>query len=335
MNLIIIPASLAPALQSVLRVVAGLLFLEHGTGKLLGFPAWLPFIDKMPEGMVDFTGTLELVGGVLIVLGLFTRPVAFVLAGFMAVAYFMAHFPMSFFPAKNTGEPAVLYCFVFLYLAAAGPGPWSIDRIEHQAPRREGNRTARGSPRADFLSAPRSTTVAVARKSPAFGGRAEERVEAATRDKAGRRLVRRRAGPTAATRPDVRGSASAAGAPSARPRARATRRRPRPAGGSSVRASAPGGGGPSRPCVITLGNGPTSSAEGAGAARRWRPRRGVAQPARDRTRWRPDDPSASGGSTARWAAGPAATGAIADCDGTRSAGRTGGSGTSSSGRPAD
>ena len=124
----ILPQSWAPALHSVLRIVAGLLFLEHGTGKLIGFPAGLPFIDKMPAGLLYFTGTIELVGGVLIVLGLFTRPVAFVLSGFMAVAYFMAHFPMSFFPAINYGEPAVLFCFVFLYLAAAGPGPWSLDR---------------------------------------------------------------------------------------------------------------------------------------------------------------------------------------------------------------
>lgn len=127
-TLTVIPKTLAPALQSVLRIVAGLAFLEHGTGKLLGFPHGLPFIDKMPAGLLYFTGTIELVGGVLIVLGLFTRPVAFVLSGFMAVAYFMAHFPMSFFPAINFGEPALLYCFIFLYLAAAGPGPWAIDK---------------------------------------------------------------------------------------------------------------------------------------------------------------------------------------------------------------
>jgi len=103
-------------------------FLEHGTGKLLAFPAGLPFIDKMPPGLLYDTGGMEFVGGVLVVVGLFTRPVAFVLSGFMAAAYFMAHFPQSFFPAINFGEPAVLFCFVFLYLAAAGPGPWSIDR---------------------------------------------------------------------------------------------------------------------------------------------------------------------------------------------------------------
>jgi putative oxidoreductase len=116
-----------PALLSVLRIMTGLLFLEHGTGKLLGFPAGLPFIDKMPAGLLYFTGTMELVGGLLITIGLFTRPVAFILSGFMAAAYFMAHFPMSFFPAINMGEPAVLYCFIFLFIAAAGPGPWAVD----------------------------------------------------------------------------------------------------------------------------------------------------------------------------------------------------------------
>jgi putative oxidoreductase len=127
-SLTVIPRSLAPVLQSLLRIVAGLAFMEHGTGKLIGFPHGLPFIDQMPTGLLYFTGTMELVGGALIVLGLFTRPVAFILSGFMAAAYFMAHFPVSFFPAINMGEPAVLYCFIFLYLAAAGAGPWAIDR---------------------------------------------------------------------------------------------------------------------------------------------------------------------------------------------------------------
>jgi putative oxidoreductase len=123
------PARFAPYLLSALRIAAGLAFLEHGTGKLLGFPAGLPFIDKMPTGLLYFTGTMELVGGVLITIGLFTRPVAFILSGFMAAAYFMAHFPMSFFPAINMGEPALLYCFIFLFLVAAGPGPWAIDKV--------------------------------------------------------------------------------------------------------------------------------------------------------------------------------------------------------------
>lgn len=118
----------APEVLSALRIVTGLLFLEHGTGKLLGLPAGMPFLDKMPTGMLYFTGGMELVGGVLITIGLFTRPVAFVLSGYMAAAYFMAHFPMSFFPVINMGDAAVLFCFIFLYLAAAGPGPWALDK---------------------------------------------------------------------------------------------------------------------------------------------------------------------------------------------------------------
>jgi len=127
MDLAIIPASWAPKLQAVLRIMVGLTFLEHGTGKLLGFPA-LNGLDKMPHALLLFTGAMELVGGVLIVIGLFTRPVAFVLSGFMAAAYFMVHFPMGYFPAVNYGEAAVIYCFAFLFLAAAGPGAWSIDK---------------------------------------------------------------------------------------------------------------------------------------------------------------------------------------------------------------
>jgi putative oxidoreductase len=123
----IIPQSWAPSLQALLRIVAGAAFLEHGTGKLLGFPA-LPGLDQMPSALLYVTGLLELIGGVLIVLGLFTRPAAFILSGFMAVAYFMVHFPKSFFPVLNYGEPALLYCFVFLFLAAAGPGRWSVDK---------------------------------------------------------------------------------------------------------------------------------------------------------------------------------------------------------------
>jgi putative oxidoreductase len=130
MNFGIIPASAAPYLHSLLRIVAGLLFLEHGTGKLLGFPAGLPYLDKMPTAMLWITGLLELVGGALIVLGLFTRPTAFVLSGFMAVAFFLGHVAQSgvFFPVLNGGEAAILFCFVFLYLAAAGAGPISVDR---------------------------------------------------------------------------------------------------------------------------------------------------------------------------------------------------------------
>lgn len=127
MNFSIIPASWTPSLQAALRIMTGLLFMEHGTGKLLQFPA-LPGIDQMPAPMLYATGLLELVGGALIVVGLFTRPVAFVLAGFMAVAYFMAHAPSGFFPVLNHGELAIMYCFAFLFLAVAGPGRWSVDK---------------------------------------------------------------------------------------------------------------------------------------------------------------------------------------------------------------
>ena len=117
-------ASWAPRMLSVLRIMTGLLFLQHGTGKHLGFPP----IDAPPlMSPGGIAGVFELVGGILIILGLFTRPVAFILAGLMAVAYFWIHAPSSFFPIMNGGELAVLYCFVFLYLMCAGPGPWSLD----------------------------------------------------------------------------------------------------------------------------------------------------------------------------------------------------------------
>jgi len=115
-------------LLSVLRIMSGLLFLQHGTTKYLSFP-----VTKMsgasPMTMSGAAGLIELVGGVLLAIGLFTRPVAFILSGTMAVAYFYAHHPRGFFPIINAGELAVLYCFVFLYIAAAGGGAWSIDRM--------------------------------------------------------------------------------------------------------------------------------------------------------------------------------------------------------------
>ena len=129
MTLTIIPANWTPYLQGLLRIMTGLLFLEHGTGKLLGFPFLPGIAEVMPHGLLLFTGGMELIGGALIVIGFLTRPVAFVLSGFMAAAYFMAHFPTGFFPVLNNGEPAVLYCFAFLYLAAAGPGAWAVDRV--------------------------------------------------------------------------------------------------------------------------------------------------------------------------------------------------------------
>jgi putative oxidoreductase len=119
-------ASWAPQLLSVLRIMTGVLFLEHGTQKLLGFP---PSEHAAPAlfSLIGVQGVLELVGGFLILIGLFTRPVAFILAGDMAVAYFMAHAPKSFFPTLNGGQLAILFCFVFLYLVFSGAGPWSAD----------------------------------------------------------------------------------------------------------------------------------------------------------------------------------------------------------------
>lgn len=111
---------------SVLRIMSALLFMEHGTLKLLGFPA----SDKpAPELLTlgGIAGVFELFGGALLMLGLFTRPVAFVLSGVMAFAYFIAHAPRSFFPVLNGGDAAILYCFVFLYFVFAGGGSWSID----------------------------------------------------------------------------------------------------------------------------------------------------------------------------------------------------------------
>ena len=121
-------AEWAPRMLSVLRIMSALLFLAHGTQKILGFPpmaAGRPLPDAFTLSWT--AGVLELVGGVLLALGLFTRPVAFVLAGEMAFAYFIGHAPRSFFPALNGGDAAILFCFIFLYLVAAGPGPWSLD----------------------------------------------------------------------------------------------------------------------------------------------------------------------------------------------------------------
>lgn len=126
MTLDTIPTTWAPRLLSVLRIMTGLLFMAHGTQKLFNFP---PRTNPAPEllSLFGIGGMLEFVGGALIVLGLFTRPVAFLLAGEMAVAYFMFHAPKNFFPTLNGGDASILFCFVFLYLCAAGPGPWSVD----------------------------------------------------------------------------------------------------------------------------------------------------------------------------------------------------------------
>jgi putative oxidoreductase len=118
----------APRMLSILRIVSALIFMEHGTQKWLNFP---PLGRAAPEfaSMSGFGGILELIGGALLVLGLFTRPVAFILSGEMAIAYWWSHAPRAFFPVVNQGDAAILYCFIFLYLAFAGGGAWSLDRM--------------------------------------------------------------------------------------------------------------------------------------------------------------------------------------------------------------
>lgn len=113
---------------SVLRIISGLLFLEHGSAKLLHFPHVAMFDDLKLVSLLGFAGIIELVGGALVTIGLFTRYAAFIMSGEMAAAYFLYHARMGFYPVLNMGEPAILFCFVFLYIASAGPGPWSVDR---------------------------------------------------------------------------------------------------------------------------------------------------------------------------------------------------------------
>jgi putative oxidoreductase len=120
-------ATVTPRMLSILRIMTGLLFLQHGTQKFFSFPMRAGPSAPALLSMLGIQGCLEIAGGLLIILGLFTRPVAFILAGDMAAAFFIAHFPKSFFPALNGGDAAILFCFIFLYFAAAGPGPWSID----------------------------------------------------------------------------------------------------------------------------------------------------------------------------------------------------------------
>jgi putative oxidoreductase len=123
------PAAWAPRMLAVLRMMTALLFIEHGTAKLFGFPADPNVANVTLVSLLGLAGILEAFGGALLLVGLFTRPVAFVLAGFMAVAYFMAHAPKTFFPLLNMGDAAILYCFIFLYLSVAGPGAWSLDGL--------------------------------------------------------------------------------------------------------------------------------------------------------------------------------------------------------------
>ena len=116
-----------PRVLSILRIVAGLMFMEHGLSKLFNFPPGA--MHPSFPALLWFAGVLECFGGALVALGLLTRPVAFLLSGEMAIGYFMFHAPKSLFPLINGGDAAVLYCFVFLYLAFAGGGAWSLDRL--------------------------------------------------------------------------------------------------------------------------------------------------------------------------------------------------------------
>ncbi|MBJ6127817.1 DoxX family protein [Microvirga splendida] len=122
----------APRLLSILRIVAALIFMAHGTQKLLGFPA-SPNPGPEAFSLPWIAGVLELFGGALLIPGLFVRPVAFILSGLMAFAYWLAHAPRSPYPVLNGGDAAILYCFVFLFLAAAGGGVWSLDRAMRKA----------------------------------------------------------------------------------------------------------------------------------------------------------------------------------------------------------
>jgi putative oxidoreductase len=116
-------------LLSVLRIATALLFLEHGTAKLFEFPHIDDFDSLRLFSLSGVAGVIEVAGGLLVALGLFTRPAAFILSGEMAVAYFMVHAPLGFFPILNNGEAAVFYCFAFLYLSVAGGGAWTVDRL--------------------------------------------------------------------------------------------------------------------------------------------------------------------------------------------------------------
>lgn len=134
------PAAWGDRLLSVLRIVAAFLFMLHGTQKLFAFPVSEPREPAELFSLMGLAGVLEVFGGLLLLLGLFTRPVAFVLAGEMAVAYFKSHLPRDFWPNLNGGELAALYCFLFLYLAAVGGGRWSLDTVRDRA-RRAGSQT--------------------------------------------------------------------------------------------------------------------------------------------------------------------------------------------------
>jgi putative oxidoreductase len=123
----------SPQLLSALRIITALLFFAHGSAKLLGFP----YVDKLSGVPIDsiygVAGVIEIIAGILLTIGLFSRLVAFIVAGEMAIAYFHTHAPQNFHPLLNGGELAIAFCFIFLYIAAAGPGPWSVDAARGKA----------------------------------------------------------------------------------------------------------------------------------------------------------------------------------------------------------
>jgi len=120
-------AAWTPRALSVLRIITGLLIVQHGMGKIIGFPAFPAYANVQPISQLGAAGFIELIGGALLILGLLTRPAAFILAGEMAFAYFIAHSPKGFYPLINGGTLAIMYCFTCLYLSTAGAGPWSVD----------------------------------------------------------------------------------------------------------------------------------------------------------------------------------------------------------------
>ena len=129
------PEKYQPQLRAILRIMTALLFLEHGLAKLLQFPVPQPGVPYPLPTILVAAGVIEIVGGALITVGLFTRLVAFICAGEMAIGYYMFHFSKGgFWPIVNGGEAAILYCFVFLYLSAAGPGAWSLDGMRMKKP---------------------------------------------------------------------------------------------------------------------------------------------------------------------------------------------------------
>ena len=126
-------AAWAPRALSVLRIITGLMIIQHGMAKLIGFPAVPAFANLNPMSLIGAAGFIELIGGALLIIGFLTQPVAFIISGEMAFAYFMAHAPKSFFPLINGGTLAIIFCFACLYLSTAGAGPWSVDAATKRA----------------------------------------------------------------------------------------------------------------------------------------------------------------------------------------------------------